>query len=417
MNLVKSKKHIILFYFLIIFLTLFFTKNNLYANYTGEVSANSSVLMNAETGDILYEKNADSGFSPASTTKVMTFLIVMENCDLMDMVTVGENPPKAIGSSIGLIEGEIISVNDLLHGLLMESGNDCAVALAEHVAGSESAFADLMNKKATELNLKNTFFKNASGLFEEGHIMSASALAIITKSALKYDIFSEISKTVLYKMQNTNLVTQDRYINLGNKMLQPFSPNYYEYAIAGKTGYTTESLFSYVSVAKKDDMTLITTLINDPSSNFYATANSLFEYGFNNFSLKKIFSKGDLVFNYPTDNGYSKISVLEDLYMVLDKDTSSSLKVDHISSPSLKDTDFEGSLFLNNGKEAKIKLHSERIEQNTTKAFLDYLREEKKEYLFIFAIILSLIFTLFLLKIKVSKKKNIKRQKKINTRR
>ena len=140
-------------------------------------------LMDATTGKVLYEKNANVQYMPASTTKVMTAILALENCKLDEEVTIGENPPLADGSAIGLAQGETYTIEELLLGLLLESGNDCAEAIAEHISGSNEEFAKLMNEKAKELGATNTNFKNPSGLTEEGHLTTAHDLALIMKYA------------------------------------------------------------------------------------------------------------------------------------------------------------------------------------------------------------------------------------------
>ena len=143
------------------------------------VYSEGAVLMDGKTGKILYAKNEHNQYEPASTTKVMTALVVLDKVKLTDKVTIGEKPPLVDGSAIGIQKGEVYTVEELMLGLLLESGNDCAEALAEYVAGSNEVFATLMNAKAKELGALNTNFKNPSGLHEDGHVSTAYDLALI----------------------------------------------------------------------------------------------------------------------------------------------------------------------------------------------------------------------------------------------
>ena len=164
------------------------------------VSADSVVLMDATTGKILYEKNKNSAYPPASTTKIMTILLVLENSNLNDVVTVSKNAEMTDGSKIYISEGEKISVKELLYGLTLASANDCAVALAEHISGSTEKFAALMNEKANSLGCKNTNFVNPNGLYDVNHKTSAYDLALIMQELTKHNEYKEISTTPSYVM-------------------------------------------------------------------------------------------------------------------------------------------------------------------------------------------------------------------------
>jgi D-alanyl-D-alanine carboxypeptidase len=216
------------------------------------VSADSAVLMDAETGEILYSKNMNAAYPPASTTKIMTALLTIEKCKLDDVVTVGKEPPLADGSKIYIFEGEQLKVKDLLYGLLLPSANDCAEALAEHISGSMDKFAVLMNKRAAELGCKNTNFVNPSGLYDENHKTSAYDLALILRELSKHEEFKEVATTLAYKIGVTNKSPVERPLWNENKLIQKYSGYYYPYCIGGKTGYTVQSAHSYVSVAEKD---------------------------------------------------------------------------------------------------------------------------------------------------------------------
>lgn len=285
---------------------------------TPNIEAEGVALIDATTGTVLYGKNEHKVLAPASTTKIMTALLVLENKKLDDKVTIGKKPPFAEGTSIALKEGEIYTVNDLLHGLLLESANDCAQALAEAVAGSEENFVKLMNSKAKELGALDTHFVNASGLYEDGHVTTAYDLSLIMKEVVKNETFKKITKEPLYKFPPSNIDGTDKWVNNKNRLIFTNDPFFYKYAICGKTGYTTLSRHTYTAAAEKDGHILILSMLNSESkNNYFPDAKKLFEYGFNNFSLVKLYSKGDEVSNYKINDDLSvPLSITKDIYYV-----------------------------------------------------------------------------------------------------
>jgi D-alanyl-D-alanine carboxypeptidase len=290
-------------------------------------SADGVVLMDAQSGQILYEKNPDAAYPPASTTKLMTALLTLEHTKLDDVVTVGKNPPLADGSKIYLYEGEQIKVKDLLYGLLLVSGNDCAEALAEHISGSMDKFVVEMNKRALELGCTDTNFVNPSGLYNDKHKTSAKDLALIMRELSKHPEYSQIATTSFYKIPTTNKSSAERPLWNENKLIQKSSNLYYEGCQGGKTGYTIQSQHSYVACATRNGQKLIVALIHDKSRAYFSDAIALFNYGFNNFQSVRLFSKGDLVTTY-TKNGLN-IPLLadSDFYYVKEKGSTSSAKV------------------------------------------------------------------------------------------
>lgn len=267
------------------------------------VSADSVVLMDATTGKILYEKNKNSAYPPASTTKIMTALLVLENANLEDVVTVSKNAEMADGSKIYIFEGEQISVKELLYGLILASANDCAVALAEHISGSTEEFSKLMNERAKSLGCENTNFVNPNGLYDVNHKTSAYDLALIMQEVSKREDYKEISTTSSYKMAATNKTTEKRPLWNGNKLIQKNDEYYYEGCEGGKTGYTVQSQHSYVSVATRNGQKLIVTLIHDSVKTFFSDSRKLFDYGFNNFELSKFLDKDDAICDITLGDG------------------------------------------------------------------------------------------------------------------
>lgn len=283
-------------------------------------SADSVVLMDATTGKVLYEKNKDSAYPPASTTKIMTILLVLENSNLNDVVTVSKNAEMADGSKIYLIKGEKISVKELLYGLTLASANDCAVALAEHISGSTKKFAKLMNEKADSLGCKSTNFVNPNGLYDINHKTSSYDLALIMQELTKHDEYTKISTTPSYKMAKTNKSKEERPLWNGNRLIHTGDKDYYKSCEGGKTGYTIQSQHSFIAVASKNGQKLIVSLVHDSKKTFFPDSKKLLDYGFNNFELSKQFNKNDEVSTLTLDDG-TKIPLLasKDFYIVKSK--------------------------------------------------------------------------------------------------
>jgi D-alanyl-D-alanine carboxypeptidase (penicillin-binding protein 5/6) len=312
------------------------------------ISAEGGVILDAQTGSILYSKNIDTPYAPASTTKLMTALLTLEHCKLDDSLTVGKKPPLADGSKIYLFEGEQLKIRDVLTALLLASANDCAEALAEHIGGSIEGFAKMMNEKAKSLGCKNTHFVNPSGLYDDNHRTTAKDLALISRELFKYPEFFKIATIQSATINPTNKSANPRPLWNENRLLQQGSNFYYKYCIAGKTGYTVQSLHSYVAFGKKDNHTLVTVLLHDPTCTraYYTDAANLLEYGFNNFTITKLYSKGDVVSNYNLDDEVKvPLTASKDFYYVHPKDekevkpTSTLKKTKTFSDTSFKKGD------------------------------------------------------------------------------
>lgn len=286
---------------------IFFICSNLIittANAEPFLDAKGVVLLDGITGKVLFAKNADVQYEPASTTKVMTALLTVEKCNLDDKVTIGENPPFADGSSIGIQKGEVYTVRELLLGLLLESGNDTAEALAEHVSGSSEAFAVLMTEKAKELGANNTTFKNPSGLHQEGHLTTAYDLSLIMRAAYNNPSFNEIAKAPFYFYKDQPYSNgSEKWATNRNHCINPLTPYYYEYCYSGKVGYTPEANHTYTASAVKNGQVLIASFLNAENKDAqFSSVGPLFEYGFENFETIKLVSIGDKVADYTINN-------------------------------------------------------------------------------------------------------------------
>lgn len=333
------KKSIICF--LLIFLFTSLNCINAFASSDPpSITGESVVVMDANTGVVVYGKNENVQYPPASTTKLMTVLLTLENCNLDEVVTVGENPPTIEGSKIYIDAKEKMTVEEMLYAVIMVSANDCATALAEHISGTVEEFAKLMNTRAKELGCLNTNFTNPHGLYEETHRTTAYDLALIEKELLKYPKYIEISKTTSTFLPPTNIFKEQRPLWNDNRLLHNYYSCYYPDVIAGKTGYTDESLHSFVASAKKGENAFIIGILYDKAKAYYNETPRLFDWAFENFKTEKALSKGDVLDTYTAANGaIIPLIAKEDVYYT--KKTSSEEKpVITIDTASLKDKFF-----------------------------------------------------------------------------
>jgi D-alanyl-D-alanine carboxypeptidase len=251
-----------------------------------KIEAGGAVLIDAETGQVLYAKKADTCFYPASITKIMTALLALENSSLKDKVTFEGEATTALPEgyvTVGALPGEKMSMKDWLYSLLLLSANDAANAIAVHVSGSISDFADLMNERAAELGAKHTHFTNPSGLHETTHYTTPYDMAMIMKECVKNEDFLKIAGEKIYTVKANNKRKEDYTFVAKHKMLFSSNSQYYEYCKAGKTGYTTPARNTLVTYAEKDGKKLICCVMDCGAGVQYESTRALFEYGFDNF--------------------------------------------------------------------------------------------------------------------------------------
>jgi D-alanyl-D-alanine carboxypeptidase len=257
------------------------------------VSSKSAILMEVNTGTVLYEKKSDKKHYPASITKIMTCLLAIENCDLDEIVTFSADAVynnEGDSSNIARNLDEELTVEQCLYAVMLESANECAYALAEHVGkklgGDYQTFIDLMNKRAEELGCTNTHFNNANGLPDKEHWVSAYDMALISAEAYKNDAFRRITGAASYTIPKTNKCNSEYYCHNHHKMIYPFQADYsqlYDYCTGGKTGYTSEANSTLVTYAEKDGITLVCVILDADSPDHYTDTRKLFNYGFENF--------------------------------------------------------------------------------------------------------------------------------------
>jgi len=273
--------------------------------------AKSAILIERDTGEIIFDKNAHEKLPPASMTKLMTLLLIMEELDKghmkkSDMVTVSERAASMGGSQIFLEAGEEMSVDDMLKGISMASGNDASVAMAEKIAGSEEAFAKKMNEKLESLKLKDSSFKNATGLPAEDHYSTAYDMAIIAKELLKYE---DITKyTSVYEDYLRKGEKNEFWLVNTNKLVK-----FYKGVDGLKTGFTNEAKYCLTATAKKNNMRVISVVMGAKTTkDRNAMVTEMLDYAFGQYETNKLFSRGDKITElelFKSDKGKTDVVV------------------------------------------------------------------------------------------------------------
>lgn len=308
-----------------------------------DISSPSALLMDYSSGKILYEKNIYEKRYPASLTKIMTAIIVLENCDLSDIATVSYDAVMSLSSgyvTANLQVGEELTIEQLLYVLMVGSSNDAAIVLAEHVSGSIEDFAILMNQKAKELGCTSTNFVNPNGAHNENHYSTAYDLALMAKYAMKNSTFRTLVSTTSYTLPTTNKYDrEDRMFRTTNALLHLDTSNradnyYYEYATGIKTGFTTPAGNCLVASANKNNLELITVVLGSGQtksglSQRYLDTLSLFDYGYKTYMLKAIVNTGEIVQTINVKGASKKtkklnICVANDIYALTKQSNSSS---------------------------------------------------------------------------------------------
>lgn len=265
-------------------------------------NAKSAILMDADTGTILYEKNSHDRLPPASITKVMTMLLVMEAIEQGTLrwdekITVSEHAASMGGSQIFLHSGEQMTVEELMKGVAIASANDASVALAEKIAGTEQLFVEMMNEKAKQLGLQNTHFVNSNGLPHDDHYSSAYDIAIMSKELLSYEKVTDFTgKYQDYLRQDTK---DPFWLVNTNKLVR-----FYDGVDGLKTGYTSVAKYCLSATAKRDNMRLIAVVLGEPSAKTRnLEISNMFDYAFSQYKTHVLFQKGDLIGTYEIDKG------------------------------------------------------------------------------------------------------------------
>lgn len=275
-----------------------------------DVTAEAAILIDAASGAVLYGKEEESKQYPASITKVMTALLAVENCSMDDIVTFSNEAVNGIepgSSSAGINVGAQLTVEDTLYALMLVSANEAAAALAEHISGSDEAFADLMNQRAKELGCTGTHFTNPHGLPDEDHYTTAHDMALILQEAMKYEDFRTIAESETYTLQKSDTLTNTLELWNHSKIIRENSEYYYEYAEGSKPGYTQAALNTLVTYAKKDNVELICVILKDyGADNSYYDTTNLFQWGFEKVKGMQPLSSFDLEAALENDSSITK---------------------------------------------------------------------------------------------------------------
>lgn len=309
----KKKISILL---VLIFIINFLVCSNVFAT---EPNVSAGAIFSAElsTGKVIYEKNAREKKYPASTTKVMTALLVLENCELTDTATASYNAISIIpsGYSIANIQvGETLTIEDLLYALMVCSANEAANVLAEHVAGSISSFSAMMNTRAEELGCENTHFVNPNGIHNEDHYSTAYDLYLIAKEAMKNETFRKIVSTTTYTLPATEKYAEkDRVCRSTNQLLHVNKSSradnyYYKDCIGIKTGFTSQAQNCLISAASKNSLEFINVVLDagateDDLSIRYLDSIELFDYAYENYSMTTLKNENDIIKTIEVKNG------------------------------------------------------------------------------------------------------------------
>lgn len=354
----------------------------------------AAVLIEASTGTILYGKKCEQKMYPASITKIMTALLTIENCELDETVEFSDYAVNSLvygDANIACSVGEKMSVKECLYALMLHSANEVATALGEHISGSIDEFSKLMTERAKQAGTTGTNFKNANGLHDDKHYITAHDMALITRDALEYPLFREIVNSTSYSIKKNNKRKEALTVYQRHKMVLPSNAYYYDGIIGGKTGFTDQSGTTLVTCAEQNGMTLICVVLNSNGTNVYKDTTTLFNYGFENFHMVNVsekdtrFSKTnsftsdfESVFNTNSD----KLYISEDDEVVLPKDATFSdvtSEVAFLDKDSQKDGTVAtisykygdtliGTSSILYGTEEKSVTASKTVTENATKA-------------------------------------------------
>ena len=276
------------------------------------VYGNSAVVVDMDSGAVLYGKKADERHYPASITKLMTALVALENSEPDDEVLFSEDSVSFLeygDASIGMTPGEILSMNDAMYGMLLASANEVSYAIAESVGklmgGDYNTFLQAMNDRAEELGCTDSHWMNANGLHNDQHYTTAHDMARIASAVYQFEGFRTVTQTLNYTIGPTNLVGESRTFQQNHKMLWPGNPNYYEYCTGGKTGYTDQSRTTLVTMADNGNMRLVAVLLQD-DGDVYADTRAMFDYVYSNFSKVQLKGqqKAEGISSYEDDAAY-----------------------------------------------------------------------------------------------------------------
>lgn len=400
------------------------------------ISSPNSVVLDYETGTVLYEKNGNKKIYPASTTKIWTAYLVIKNVKDLDHSIEIDKDLSVDGSSMYLQKGEIFTVRELLQGLLVHSSNDAAEVLAEYVSGSKEAFADLMNKEAMAIGAKNTHFNNPHGLPDKEHYTTAYDMALMAREAMSNDLIREIVRTKSLTFEKCDTPTSRRFITRTffntNKFLTSTEKIKYngksvdiKYDIVDgiKTGYTDDAGRCLLSSAVKNDMRVISAVFKDAGTDVYADSRTLIDYAFNNYYTQTIINKADYTKSKRVLFTEEKELLYEPEFnykIVLEKGSKASenysAKVNLDYDLPIKKGDKVGTLDVYNGKTLEKTINL--VAKNDLNSLFGFITENTTvKYSIKLAFALISLFIIFIISRIIKKRRAIRRRKSIKFKR
>lgn len=409
---------------LITFLPVFNTNNLSFADSELNLTAEYAILMDYETGQVLYSKNGNSKLYPASTTKAWTAYVVLKHVNDLNQVVEIKDLPIVDGSSMYLKEGEAFTVKELLDALLIHSSNDVAMVLAKYVGGSVENFVNMMNDEAKSIGAENTHFNNPHGLPDENHYTTAYDMALMARKAMDNKIFRDIVNTKSVKYPATEAYPYERYFENTNQFLTSRSKmNYkgqevdikYDIVDGIKTGYTDAAGKCLLSTGVKNNIRVISAVFKSTVDDLYLDSRTLLDYGFDNFYVKEIVDKDDFIKN-------KKVFLSKEKKLIYQPETNYSValsnnsnagdysiktKLDNIKLP-IKEGDKVGTLEVYKNK--KLEKSIDLVAKNDVTSIFAFFKENKLLYnvLKIILLIIILVFIVFIIR-KVNRKKKEKK--------
>jgi len=408
-----------------IILTIYFPIISVFAIDEPKIYSEAALLVDVKTGKILYAKNENEKKYPASTTKILTAILTIENCKLDEVVTVDYDSIMQVpsGYTVAALQvGEQLTVEQLLQVLIIHSANDAANVLAKYVGGSIENFAVMMNSKLEELGCDNSHFTNPSGKHDVNHYTTATDMVKMMNYCMKNETFRKLSGSKNCIIPATNKYEQRIFTNSNELLIKDTreiaSNYYYPYAIAGKTGYTAEAKNCLVSVSEKDDLQLICVVLgclrtNEGLSARFVDSKNLFEYGYNNFTLKKICDKSSIAKQIEIPNATKETKNLD---LITTDEIIAIVKLENLEE------NIEPEIVLNDNLKApitqgdtlgKITYNIEGIEYTST-LVAEHSVEKDNGLFFFFQLILIAIILFTIYKLFFEKKFNFNPSKNFN---
>jgi D-alanyl-D-alanine carboxypeptidase (penicillin-binding protein 5/6) len=333
---------------IILILILFFALSNISNVYAienePEISGPTAVLMEFSNGQVLYDKNMHKRMYPASTTKTLTAIIAIQKGNLDDIVTANDDVTKIDGNSMYLVPGEQLTLRQLLYAMLLESDNDAAVAIADHIGGNIKDFAEMMNQKAKEIGAKDSHFVNPNGLPDNNHYSTPYDMALIARYAMQNDIFRQIVSTVHYQIPPTNKYNKARDLWISNKLIKPTN-FHYDGADGVKTGYTVVAKQVLIASATRNSHRLISVIMGDEGTNIWSDTIKLLNYGFDNFNLVKKNDNNEIITYATIGKVNFKVPLIakEPFYYIVKKGEENNVKSEIVLNKQLKTPIEKGS--------------------------------------------------------------------------